>query len=273
MEFTDLEFEGFKSEVRRALKEVCDKYELNLTSMGIRYAEADFDLRLSFDKTDVDTERIKFMNDCEYYGYQKSDYKRQLWKDNMLYEFVGFKPKAKKYRCIIRNVVSGESIAITDEYLHRLFNSRQYKTSEEMDFSEIHSLTKEEIDFLKLKLGKSKRNEKDWSAIKAVLAGKYMFTYIPTNNNFMISHVNGMAVEAGYGMVFFDREELQKHVKRLTAMGLLGNTVPISAQTFEDFCVKSVECMLPIMFRVTAENNKSFYYYAPEREALGAMIM
>ena len=122
MELNEKELNDFRCDVRNAMYELCKKYQVKLTGIDLKYRSTDFEMKLSFDKADVDTERIKFENDCEYYGFKKSDYKWRFEQGNDQYEFIGFKPRAKKYRCIARNLSNGQLVVYSDEDMKLLMN-------------------------------------------------------------------------------------------------------------------------------------------------------
>ena len=65
------------------------------------------------------------------------------------------------------------------------------------------ALSKEEIDVLKIKIGKKKRSEKDWTFIKELLADRVVFTANPIDKDMKACHcVEGVLKGDGALVVF-----------------------------------------------------------------------
>ncbi|MDO4978280.1 MAG: hypothetical protein Q4E53_13595 [Eubacteriales bacterium] len=119
MDFNNQEFDAFAKDVKDALREVCQKYHLKLVGSRISYADVDFDLKLSFEKDDdeLEVERIRFERDCEYYGFLPEDYLRTFEYHGRIYELYAFIPRAKKYKCMVRDIETGQKLKMTDRFL------------------------------------------------------------------------------------------------------------------------------------------------------------
>ena len=263
MQFNDKEFEAFEEDVEEALSKVCDKYQVTLTSIGYRYGKTNFELKLDFEKDDEEAERIKFEEECESYGFQKSDYKREVFCDNQICEFIGFNPRARKYKCIVRSTETGERFVLTEEQLRDMFDYYLYDNPQKLDLDNLNLLTDDDISFLTIKIQKSKQTAKDWAAIKGVFAGKHMFTFIPDLENDLIENVDSMSVEAGYGIIFFDEDDLVNHVGNLTYGKLVGERVRLKPMTYEEFIEKADKNQVPIRFLMKGFEHKACFQYDP----------
>ncbi|MDO4977517.1 MAG: hypothetical protein Q4E53_09675 [Eubacteriales bacterium] len=128
MEFTDKEFEEFTNDVKEALRGVCQKYNLKRTKTYISYGKIDFDMKITFqkDEEDIDVERIKFEEDCAYYGFVPDDYLRTFEYHGRTYELYAFIPRAKKYKCMVRDIETGAKLKMTDRYLLNEFGHDFY---------------------------------------------------------------------------------------------------------------------------------------------------
>lgn len=124
MDFTKNDFSSFQNELKNAMQEICAKYQVKVKGMHITYGKVDFDLKISFEKNEsgLNTERIQFETECEYYGFTPDDYLRTFIHKENEYELAGFVRNAKKYNCLVRHIVSGKEIRINNIYLRHLFD-------------------------------------------------------------------------------------------------------------------------------------------------------
>ena len=132
MNFDDKGFDDFEYDMKNALNAICAKHKLKLKGTRIKYGTVDFEMKLYFEKDEegINSERIKFETDCSYYGFTPNDYLRVFEYMNCEYELTGFQTSAKKYNCIVRNILTGEMIRISNRYLRRLFDEQPEQMSE-----------------------------------------------------------------------------------------------------------------------------------------------
>lgn len=273
MNFDNNDFSAFERDMKRAVQDLCTKYQVKLKKMHISYGAVDFDMKLSFEKNEegLNTERVKFEMACYRYGFVPDDYMRIFEYNDVEYELIGFDRSARKYNCIVREVETGIQSKINDKFLHDIFSQELQKAAAKHEkksgIDESFLLTAEELSLLKLKLGKSKRGTKDWAQIKIVLTGKDMLTYIPTNPNSWIYSENGIAVEYGFLSVFTNREALEKHLQELVDDGRIGTMVSIAPAAIEQVIKTADEKRINVWFDITEETNRGYYMYdANERE-------
>ena len=280
MNFTNEEFSAFERDLKAATIALCSKYEVKLKKMKLSYGPVDFDLKLTFEKDEegVNAERIKFETTCFYYGFEPGDYLRLFEYNGVEYEFIGFETSAKKYNCIVREVETGIRSKVNEKFLHVLFEQENKKVEQDFNqttanMDEINLLSKEELSMLRIKLEKSKRNEKDWALIKAAFIGKEMLTYRPDPVNTLIKCVNGIAVENNYLTVFTSKEAIERHLDELYAEGVMEGTVPIVSYQFEDIIRTADEKQLSVLFDIADEPNRGYYSYDCNSKNMKVVIM
>lgn len=74
MKFVSEEFKNFKLDLKEALKELEEKYSINVEVRGIHYSDVTFDCDLHIKKTDIDADRFEWDQVCELYGLKKEHY-------------------------------------------------------------------------------------------------------------------------------------------------------------------------------------------------------
>lgn len=98
-------FEEFRKDVSDALKQVCNKYNLQLELKNIRYDNVHLDLAATFNDKgkDGDADYNLFCNYCKLYGLTPSDYNKKIIIKGETYYLCGFANKARKYKAIVKN--------------------------------------------------------------------------------------------------------------------------------------------------------------------------
>lgn len=279
MNFDNNDFSAFERDMKRALQDLCTKYQVKLKKMNISYGAVDFDMKLTFEKNEegLNTERVKFEMACYRYGFVPDDYMRIFEYNGVEYELIGFDRSARKYNCVVREVDTGIQSKINDKFLHDIFSQELQRAAEkngkQAGCDESFLLTAEELSLLKLKLGKGKRGVKDWAQIKTVLSGKDMLTYIPTNPNRWIYSENGIAVEYGFLSVFTNQEALKKHLQELADDGRIGTRVSIASVAFEQVIKIADEKRKNVWFDITEETNRGHYMYDAKKRELKVEIL
>jgi len=116
------EFEGFREEVREALKEVAEKYNFNIEAGKIKYTDISFDMSLSVTEKEVDGksyEVLEFEKYCNMYGLKSSDYGKKFTSNGKIFTLSGFKPRATKLPVIAKDE-KGQGYKFTVETVKRL---------------------------------------------------------------------------------------------------------------------------------------------------------
>lgn len=97
---------------------------------------------------------------------------------------------------------------------------------------ELIPLTPEEIQFIKLKIGKAKRNHRDWDAIKEILENRIVYTARPENEDFRKAYsVDDVLKENGALHVFSTVQECQDFLKQYGSLRF-GKTLTIGTISF-----------------------------------------
>lgn len=112
MKFTNEEFENFREDVKKALKDVEKKYCLDIDCGSISYDEFEFSAKLLCLKRDpnLDVQKTQFERYCGIYGFKAEDYKKCFLdpQNGKTYQFDGFNPKASKNVCMFTCLDNGK---------------------------------------------------------------------------------------------------------------------------------------------------------------------
>ena len=100
----NFDFIGFRADFKKAVKELEGKYNVDLSIGNITYDLFSFSTKLSVTSLDAggSKEEVDFETNCKYYGYAETDYKRKIHLNKGSGEFVGFIPRGKTYKYLVR---------------------------------------------------------------------------------------------------------------------------------------------------------------------------
>lgn len=277
MNFTDSEFDAFERDLKRATAELCEKYQVKLKGSKITYGPVEFDMKLTFQKNEegLNAEEINFSMDCFRYGFKPSDYMRSFEHLGVEYEFIGFDTSAKKYNCLVRDLKTGITSKINHKMLAEILkrdDERPKELKEEVVYVELPKISKEEMSILNIKLGKSKRNEKDWSQIKEIFIGKEVFTFKPNKSNAFVGLYKEIAEEDEMLSIFTSVEACTKHLDELSAMGIISGNINVVGIAFDDVIGIADRDKIDVIIDNSGEMNKGYYYYSSEDHQIKVVI-
>lgn len=276
MKFTEQEFDAFEKELKVAIKDLCEKYQVKLKNSKITYDLAEFDMKLTFQKNEegINAEELSFISNCYRYGFAPTDYMRSFEHLGTEYEFIGFATSAKKYNCLIRELDTGLVSRVNHKTLAIMLKrdaERATKSTKKNDLDKIPAISQEEMSVLRIKLEKSKRTEKDWSQIKEIFRNKKLYAYKPTQTNIYIRIGHGFAEIMDKFLLFTSVEACQKHIDELNMMGILSGSVNIFATPFEEMVVLANQTYKDILIDDSMQVKRN-YYYASEDQELKVVI-
>lgn len=102
-------------------QDLLDEYIRNNPGVEIRFA---FDLEDDLVERALEESR-EFGRYAVKYGFRAGDYKTRFVSDGRTFEFVGFRPKRRKYVCHIRDVAAGTDLVCTADFVRmRLMGAR-----------------------------------------------------------------------------------------------------------------------------------------------------
>ena len=102
-------------------QDLLDEYVRNNPGVEIRFA---FDLGDDLVERALEESR-EFGRYAVKYGFRAGDYKTRFVSDGRTFEFVGFRPKRRKYVCRIRDVAAGTDRVCTADFVRmRLMGAR-----------------------------------------------------------------------------------------------------------------------------------------------------
>ena len=96
---TKPEFASFRLEAEKALQQLSEKYNVNITAGKIRYDDNSFNLDLKMTKKEVNGElfeKVEFEKYCFMYGFKPEDYLKKFISNCKTYTIIGFKPRNTK---------------------------------------------------------------------------------------------------------------------------------------------------------------------------------
>jgi len=89
---TKPEFASFRLETEKALQQLSEKYNINITAGKIRYDDNSFNLDLKMTKKEVNGEsfeKVEFEKYCFLYGFKPEDYLKKFISNCKTYTIVG----------------------------------------------------------------------------------------------------------------------------------------------------------------------------------------
>ena len=102
-------------------QDLLDEYVRNNPGVEIKFA---FDLEDDLVERALEESR-EFGRYAVKYGFRAGDYKARFVSDRRTFEFVGFRPKRRKYVCRIRDVAEGTDLVCTADFVRMgLMNAR-----------------------------------------------------------------------------------------------------------------------------------------------------
>lgn len=291
MNFDNHDFDAFRRDLKSATRELCEKYQINLKQIGsISYGPVDFTLKLTFEKNEdgVNSERIKFETECFYYGFLPSDYLRSFRHIDGEYEFIGFDRSAKKYNCKIRDLETGIVSRVNNLFLKEILerdsrvmaaergieevatvcdiNDVDLPNQDTANINNLNLMTKDDISFLNIKLGKSKRGMKDWDQIRERFQGKDYFTYCRNLND-------PVAVVDDYIVAFTSKEEVDSHLALMGKIGELKGDAYVISYSYDELIDLAENMGRDIIFDPKYESNRGYYVYGVENHKLKVVIL
>ena len=122
MEFNKKDFELLRKDIEEAIGQVEEKHNVKLSTGKIKYGQYDFTMELKAIKTDlgIDVEQEEFNKYCILFGFEKSDYKRELKMQGKIYYLVGFNLNSPKNNCTILSL-DGKRYRTNDGTVKRTF--------------------------------------------------------------------------------------------------------------------------------------------------------
>ena len=127
MDFNKKGFYSFTEDVNEALKSVAEKHGVSITCGTISYDDYHFTMKLNVVKNDgtTDGEKLLFEQECELYGFSKSDYRRTFTNGKKTFQLVGFNRRSPKNCCKIYCVTDGKIYKCGAEMVKWGFTKRQ----------------------------------------------------------------------------------------------------------------------------------------------------
>lgn len=113
MNFNEREFNSFREDLSKVVKELEEKYGVTIKPGKITYSDAAFDIKLIVTKEGRNVEQEDFLKYCSYYGFSKDDLGKKITLDGDEYVITGMKPSRRKFPIVIQSLNSGKSMLAT----------------------------------------------------------------------------------------------------------------------------------------------------------------
>ena len=101
----------FRLELKEAVKELEAKHKCKVELGNISYTEDSFTSKMTVSDASIsasDREKKEFEKFCMIYGFEAKDYLKEFTLQGKNFVLYGFKPKATKNTCKIREVSTGK---------------------------------------------------------------------------------------------------------------------------------------------------------------------
>lgn len=110
---------AIREDFNKLSKEMEEKHGVSFKLGTIRHDDLTFratvEGKLLETESGQSTEQAEFEKYCILYGFEKSDYKRQIDLQGEVYEFIGFNPSKPKNNVKIKSVKSGKTFITNDK--------------------------------------------------------------------------------------------------------------------------------------------------------------
>ena len=109
--FTRKQFEEFKNDTEQVMKALAEKYNVNIKTGKIKYADNNFTLALDVAKKEVNGqsfEQAEFAKHCYLFGLKPEDYRREFQYKERTYMLTGFSLRSPKMPIIVTCTTGGE---------------------------------------------------------------------------------------------------------------------------------------------------------------------
>lgn len=123
MKFVRDEFNDFKVDLKEALKELEEKYSINVEIRGIHYNDVTFDCDLHIKKTDIDADRFEWNKICEFYGLKAEYYNAVIEIDGKRYQLKSIDTRKRKYPIICSELDTDNLVAFTLDIIKTKLNN------------------------------------------------------------------------------------------------------------------------------------------------------
>lgn len=133
-------------------------------------------------------------------------------------------------------------------------------------------IPKENVDKIKIKLGKSHRKESDWDVIKNILMTHDLITASPLKRTRRVSDIQGVLYEEGVLIAFTNMNDCNKYLKSLYEDNReLGSVFNIKSLPFNELISIAEENRKNIFIDIQLEKNCMFMMYHYDKKYIEAV--
>lgn len=124
MEFNNAFFKEFRNELEVFNKTLSEKHGIILDIGAMTYNNTEFTFKTSakIGGSIEEVEKREFNRYCRNYGFAPSDYGHKIVVGKFDHTFIGFKPRATKMVCLIRQNSNGKIYKVSIQTIERNLN-------------------------------------------------------------------------------------------------------------------------------------------------------
>ena len=135
-------------------------------------------------------------------------------------------------------------------------------------------IPQEDVNKIKIKLGKSHRKESDWAVIKDILYRHDLITAAPQNSTRYVKDISGVLCEEGVLIAFTNFDDCEKHLKGLYEQNSrIGSMFQITSMALADVIEIADRNRADLFIDIQDEPNTMFMAYLHKTKEIKAMIM
>ena len=118
MDITGNTVDDFRADLEVYLKQLEDKYDINLNLGTITYDEDEFSARLTAQNRGVDFDLKNWCAHCWKEGFDAKDYGRVFEDDGKLFKIIGINRRRKNYPIVTERLSDHKPVAYTTMKVH-----------------------------------------------------------------------------------------------------------------------------------------------------------
>lgn len=113
--FTRNDVKVMREELQKELDNFAKEHGITIKVGNATYDETDIHFKVDIASASEDTERVRWEQNCRYFGLVPEDYGKEITLQGQKFAVVGVKPKARKNCIIVRRISDGKEFLTSRE--------------------------------------------------------------------------------------------------------------------------------------------------------------
>lgn len=113
--FTRNDVKVMREELQKELDNFAKEHGITIKVGNATYDETDIHFKVDIASASADTERVRWEQNCRYFGLVPEDYGKEITLQGQKFAVVGVKPKARKNCIIVRRISDGKEFLTSRE--------------------------------------------------------------------------------------------------------------------------------------------------------------